>query len=125
MTTFRSGRLEAILGGRVDELTVDALDQLVAEHVAEDFDLEFKGALYRNNEKGKSDLATDVCALANAAGGVIFLGIEEDNQARAVAAPGVAVSDDEYTRMLKIVASNTAPMPDFTIRPISNRMRGF
>jgi len=42
MTTFRSGRLEAILGGRVDELTVDALDQLVAEHVAEDFDLEFK-----------------------------------------------------------------------------------
>jgi predicted HTH transcriptional regulator len=71
--------------------------------------------------RGDSDrrkLAGDVAALANTAGGVIILGIEEDDQARATGAPGVELSDAESARIRQIVASLVAPVPMFDILTI-------
>jgi hypothetical protein len=56
-----------------------------------------------------------VAALANTAGGLLVLGIEEDQQARAVAAPGVAISDDEVRRILQVVGSLVVPLPVFDV----------
>jgi predicted HTH transcriptional regulator len=53
--------------------------------------LEFKGELYGGNDRAKRDLAGDVAALANTAGGVLLLGVTEDDQARATELPGVGV----------------------------------
>jgi predicted HTH transcriptional regulator len=53
------------------------------------FDLDFKEAHYGNTDGEKKKLAGYVAAIANTAGGVILIGIEEDDQARAIAAPGV------------------------------------
>jgi hypothetical protein len=89
-------------------------------HVPEAFDLEFKRELYGPTDSNKIALATDVAALANTAGGLLVLGIEEDKQARALAAPGVALSDDEITRILQIVGSGVVPLPVFDLLPIPN-----
>jgi hypothetical protein len=59
--------------------------------------------------------------MANTAGGVIVLGIAEDNRARAAAAPGVALSDGEVGRIRQIVASLVSPLP--TVDPVPSRIR--
>jgi hypothetical protein len=118
MTALRSRRLEALLGEPVDQLTAEHLQRLVLNNVAEEFDLDFKQALYGRGDSDRRSLAGDVCALANTAGGVILIGVEEDDQARAVAAPGVDLADVEVTRMRQIVGSLAAPMPPFEIYSI-------
>jgi hypothetical protein len=94
------------------------LKALVTNHISEAFDLDFKRDLYGNADADKRALATDVAALANTAGGLLVLGIEEDRQARAVTAPGVAVSDGEITRILSIVGSRVVPLPVFDVLPV-------
>jgi len=110
--------LEAILGSPLDEIEYEHIDGLVASQVSEAFDLDFKAQLYGNSDRDRRDLATDVAALANTAGGLLVLGIEEDRQARAVAAPGVSDSDDQITRILQIVGSLVVPLPVFEPLPI-------
>jgi Schlafen, AlbA_2 len=111
MVALRSRRLQAIFGVPLDDLQYEHLEALVPNQVSEAFDLDFKGSLYGNADKDRRDLATDVAALANTAGGLLVLGIAEDRQARAVAAPGVAVSDAEIRRILQIVGSLVVPLP--------------
>jgi len=118
MVALRSRRLEAILGVSLDALAYEHLEALVSSQVPEAFDLDVKAKLYGNSDSDRRNLATDVAALANTAGGLLVLGIEEDRQARAVAAPGVPVSDDEVTRILQIVGSLVVPLPVFEPLPI-------
>jgi hypothetical protein len=118
MVALRSRRLQAIFGVPLDDLQYEHLEALVPNQVSEAFDLDFKGSLYGNADRDRRDLATDVAALANTAGGLLVLGIDEDRQARAVAAPGVAVSDAEIRRILQIVGSLVVPLPVFEPLPI-------
>lgn len=111
MALLRSRRLEVLLGGPIENLTEHDVRALVANAVREDFDLDFKGELYGPSDSAKRDLCADVAALANSSGGVILLGVLEDQHAVASAAPGVAVTDAEKNRMLQIVAAGVAPMP--------------
>ncbi len=118
MVTFHSRRLEALLGGSVDRLSHALVAGLVSCRVGESFDLDFKAALYGRTDQDKRSLAGDVAALANTAGGIIILGIGEDDQAQAATAPGVAISDDEVCRMRQVIASLVAPMPEIDILPV-------
>lgn len=115
MAALRSRRLESVLGAPLDELKAKHLHSLIAVGVQEAFDLDFKQALYGNSDRDRRSLAGDVAALANTGGGVILLGVEEDDQARATAAPGVDITDAEVARMRQVVASLVAPMPVFDI----------
>jgi hypothetical protein len=122
MVALRSRRLQAIFGVPLDDLQYEHLEALVSNEVSEAFDLDFKRSLYGNADRDRHALATDVAALANTAGGLLVLGIDEDRQARAVAAPGVAVSDAEIRRILQIVGSLVVPLPVFEILPILKRV---
>src|SRR5689334_13302169 len=106
-----SRRLEDLFGAPLDQVDRSHIEALVINGVTEDFDLDFKSELYGNNDSAKRDLAGDVAALANTAGGVIVLGVTEDAQARAAGTQPVALSDGEVRRMRLIVASNIAPVP--------------
>jgi hypothetical protein len=118
MVALRSRRLQTLLVEPLDDLRYEHLEALVTNHVSEAFDLDFKATLYGNADKDRRDLATDVAALANTAGGLLVLGIEEDRQARAAAAPGVAISDDEIRRILQVVGSLVVPLPVFEPMPV-------
>src|SRR5512132_3852690 len=111
MVALRSRRLERLFGTRLERLAHAQVADLVTNAVAEAYDLDFKATLYGKSDKERRDLAGDVAALANTAGGVVVLGIAEDNQARAAAAPGVALSDAEVGRVRQVVASQVSPLP--------------
>jgi hypothetical protein len=124
MVALRSRRIEAVLGTSLEALAPEHIRSLVTAAVQEAFDLDFKQALYGRADEDKRKLATDVAALANTAGGVIILGVEEDDQARAIGAPGVSVSDAEVARMRQVVASLVAPMPTFDVLTIIDNAAG-
>ena len=84
---------------------------LISNQVPEAFDLDFKSEMYGTSDRDKRDAATDVAALANTAGGLIIAGIDEDDQARAAKAPGIALSEADERRIRQIVALQVAPMP--------------
>jgi hypothetical protein len=88
---------------------------LVSNRVPEAFDLDFKSEMYAPTERGRKDAATDVAALANTAGGLLILGIEEDRQARAINAPGLALSEEDERRIRQIVGSQVVPMPQIDV----------
>lgn len=115
MAMLRSRRLEGIFGADLDKVTAAHVRSLVAGQVGEAFDLDFKGQLYGSSEKDKTSLAGDVAAMANTAGGLIVLGVTEDDQARAQAAPGVAISDAEASRIRQVVAAGVSPLPQFDV----------
>jgi len=121
---LRSRRLETLLGAPVAELTAARLHGAVDARIAESFDLDWKGEPYGNSDKDKRELACDVAALANTAGGVIVLGVAEDEHARASAAPGVALSDAYRNQILQIVASSVAPVPLFEVRMVADGADG-
>jgi predicted HTH transcriptional regulator len=71
--------LETQLGSRIESVTFEQVSDLVVIQVPEAFDLDFKSQLYGRADKDRRELAADVAALANTSGGLIVLGIEEDD----------------------------------------------
>ncbi|OIQ94669.1 divergent AAA domain protein [mine drainage metagenome] len=124
MVSMRSRRLEGLLGGALDTLTSDNIRSLVDLRIAEAFDLDFKEQLYGHNDTGKRDLCGDVAAMANTAGGVIVIGISEDDSARAASAPGVAITEVEISRIRQIVAAGVSPMPAFDVLAVVDVVDG-
>lgn len=118
MSILRSRRLESVFGAAIDEVTASHIQSLVENGITESFDLDFKEALYGRSDSEKRDLAGDVAALANTAGGVIVIGVAEDDQARANKADGVPLSDAERTRMLQVIASGVSPLPAVDIHAV-------
>lgn len=115
---FRSARLEVLLGHEAAGLSLSDIEKLVGSDVAEGVDLDFKRELYGNSDSDKRALACDVAALANTGGGLILLGVEEDDHARVASVPGVALSDGEQRRITQIIAGNVAPVPRFEVLPL-------
>jgi hypothetical protein len=50
---------------------------LVASGLAEHLQLEYKSALYEDNDRGRREFLLDICQFANTAGGVLLIGIPE------------------------------------------------
>src|SRR5690606_16140522 len=114
MTVLRSPRLEALLGGATPtagSIEYHHLELLKSGQVGEAEDLDYKRELYRRDDKGRISLSGDVAALASTRGGVLILGIEEDDQGRAVAMADVELSDAEATRMHQAIGSGVHPLP--------------
>jgi hypothetical protein len=118
-----SGRLRAIFGAPLGEVEYEHIEALIPAQVSEAADLDFKEALYGNSAGDKHELCKDVAAMRNHRGGVIVLGVRDDNGV-AVAVAGVAISDDEALRMRQIVAAGTAPHAEFEIRPVAGPTEG-
>jgi hypothetical protein len=51
MASFRSRRIEALLGSSIDDATQADVTSLITTGAVEDFDLDFKGKLYGFKEK--------------------------------------------------------------------------
>src|SRR6266567_4875416 len=108
---LRSSRRQALFGGQLEHVQYPQIRTLIDNQIPEAFDLDYKSELYGSSDKDKRDAATDVAALANTAGGVLALGVAEDDQARAAAIAGVPLSDAEERRIRQIVGSRVVPLP--------------
>ena len=121
MPTLRSRRLETLFGGPIDEtLTFEQVKGLIP-NAGESPDLDFKQETYitsgNSGQRGTKDLCGDVAAMANAGGGVIVLGMAEDDQAHAKGYLPVDTSDDERRRLRQTVYDRECVAPGRARRP--------
>lgn len=111
---IRMPRLEALMAvPSLDAVDEVALQRLVDGAVREDVDLEFKQALYGSSDGEKKELAKDVAALANSRGGLLVIGVRDDND---VAAELTPVATGEELRLQQTIASLVAPPPQMEMR---------
>jgi hypothetical protein len=102
MQTFP--RLTKLFGQRVDQLDENAVRNAIAAQVPENDELDFK----REHHDDPDELAKDVAALANNVGGVLLLGVG-DNQGQASHANPVDVSDSKRRHITTVVGSRIHP----------------
>lgn len=67
-----------MLNVSLDEIAKEHLEALLTEKIGEGRTLDYKRELSLSNDEDKRELARDVSALANAAGGDLIFGIEEE-----------------------------------------------
>jgi len=96
------------------------LENLIANKVEEDYQLEYKGSNALGNSDGKkAEIAKDVSAMANANGGTIFYGIKEDESNR-IPTEIDAVIAKKFSKdtLDQIISSNISPKIQVSINPI-------
>jgi hypothetical protein len=99
-------RLTALFGTRVAALDAAAIQTAIQNRTPEGPDLDWKGAHYPKDKN--FDIAKDVARLANAAGGIIVLGVAEDNGCAAAPNP-VTLGDDQQSRIRQVLAGKLQP----------------
>jgi Putative DNA-binding domain len=109
-------RLTSLFGAPVDELDENAIQSAITSHTPEDFDLDWKEAHYPQHKN--KDMASDIAQLANTFGGIIVLGVKEQN-GRADAPSPVSLGDDQEGRIRQVVNSRIRPfLPGVAFRSI-------
>lgn len=108
-------RLRDVLGAPPHEVEEEHLKALVDSAVREDADLDFKEASYGTSAQDRRKLAGDVAAMANDRGGLIVIGIRDEDDIAAEATP-VELVDGEEGRLRQTAAGNLAPHVPFEIR---------
>jgi hypothetical protein len=112
-------RLTDLLGIRPDQATEAELDRLVTGGVREDADLDFKEERYGNSDSERREMAADIAAMANRRGGLIVIGIREENEVAVERTP-VELDAGEETRIRQIAAGNIAPHLTFDIQVVQS-----
>ena len=119
--------LASTFGGldSLDGLTVAHIEALVTNGVVEHEELDFKGADYANNEQ--VDLACDVASLSNQSGGLILIGVTQDDAGVANGTPGVDTGEGRLRRLDQIIGARVTPYPAPAVVAITEpgEQRGF
>lgn len=115
----RFPRVEALLGGPLEQISYAQLASLVGNPVAgEDEDLDYKATHYSADPAGRAELTKDVAALANGIGGVLVLGLAEDRRSLfPTAVTPVEFTDGKLRQIRQAVASNLRPTPRIELFP--------
>lgn len=127
MPIWRNPALEALLAGPLDEtgLTDAAVQSLVTQQARETEVLEFKAQPYPGAPPGaqipwtaEQELAKDITALANTAGGLLLLGVEETGGAASAATPFPDEPEALVQRLSRALVNHSAPAPRVAWVPI-------
>ncbi|MFE7076949.1 helix-turn-helix domain-containing protein [Streptomyces sp. NPDC057620] len=110
-------RLATLLGSDPAQATADDVRRLLKNpQAAEDQDLDYKLTAHDTGTAGGGELAKDIAAFANATGGVLILGLQEDRKTSIpVHAAPLPLPDGLRRRFLETLASRTAPIVDCQI----------
>lgn len=105
-----------------DEYTIEDIQGLITNHIEESLNLDFKaaGALHSSDSK-KKEIAKDVSAMANSAGGIIVYGITEQNH---VASEVSFIDGNTYTKewLEHVINTNIhRRIPGLRIFPVRNQ----
>ena len=124
MAGYLPAQLHPLLGRSLDDVTESGLQRLVGASESEWFDA--KREPYGNSDGHKRELASDVAAFANRQGGLIVLGLDEDDDGVVIALtpqPDAHLAGQEL-RMTQVISSLVAPVPAFTIRRVASSDTG-
>lgn len=116
-----------LLDTHTTKFTKSDLDKLIEANVSEGIQIEFKKELKIGTDSEKKEFISDITALANTEGGVIFIGIEErkDNNGKntgvAESIPSIEISnvDQLIQKINNFIRSGTnPPLTNVHINPI-------
>ncbi|MFF1643222.1 helix-turn-helix domain-containing protein [Streptomyces sp. NPDC058246] len=115
-------RLTAALGRCPDDLTEADLQRAVENHIPEGVDLDWKKDFYKGTEAAKKELAKDVSAMANTAGGMVVIGVDDGDQDHAHAlAPFEPVPGRGEEWIRSVLANWIQPVvPNVGVRPVKS-----
>lgn len=116
-------RLRELFRADLSQLTEAHLRALIEGQVREDDDLDFKSERYGGSDGQKRELAADVAAMANHRGGVIVIGIRDENDVAVELTP-VELADGEEGRLLQIGAGNITPHVPFDVHVVPSEKDG-
>ncbi len=110
-----------------DEIDKTTIQELVANEVPESKTLEYKRDLKIQTKGDKKEFVADVSAFANASGGHLVFGVDEDDEGSPVSALGVECKNPDETirQMESIVRDTIAPrIPGVRTKAIPGFERG-
>lgn len=93
-----------ILDKKFDDIDETTLRELVDAGATETVYLEFKRETYGNSDNDKKELLKDISSFANALGGQLIIGIEEDDGAASNVVPITGIDIDQELLRLENVA---------------------
>ena len=104
----------------INDITTADVEALVNNAVPEDSHLDYKRDLPGRDDAARGALVGDASAFANATGGDLIYGVDEDGEGRAARiAPITANPDDEARRVLDVLLNGVEPrMPGVQVRPV-------
>jgi hypothetical protein len=90
--------------------TTEEIERLVAAGAAESTTREFKAAPWERNDQGKREALKDITAMANTRGGLILIGVAEENNAATALAPITPeAAEAERSRINDLVTAGVEP----------------
>ena len=107
---MRLPALERELDIRLLELDETTIQKLVADGVSESQQLDFKMTWDQSAE-----LAKDVCAFANARGGLLVYGVRDVNGVAVEATPFSPLSGEVRARVAQVLRAHCRPVPAFDL----------
>jgi predicted HTH transcriptional regulator len=94
----------------LSDVSLQDVQVLCDNHVLESRSLDFKATAIDRGDRGKREFLADVCALANASGGDLILGVKEkEGAADEVCGIEVADQDDERLFLTNLVRGGLEP----------------
>lgn len=113
----------ATLSAPIDTWTDATVRQLVTNQVSESLTVEFKRDLPMASASDKREIAKDISAMANSAGGWIIYGIDEQVGANGLkvahAVSVLTTPNDAAHRIDDVIAGSCTPRPHFRVREIA------
>lgn len=99
-----------LLGKNFDDIDAATIQSLIDAGVAESVHLEFKRQSYGDADADKKELLKDISSFANAFGGHLVIGVDEDEGAAAAVTPLCGVDfDQELLRLENITRAGLEP----------------
>lgn len=98
-----------ILNKDFTNIDVDDLNSLIRTGVLEGNNLEFKREIWKKDDDGVREMMKDISSLANAYGGYLIIGIEQDESGRAAKLIEVPNAEFERDRILASCITNLQP----------------
>ena len=93
-------------GKLLAEIASSDLDSLIDSGVRESQTLEFKRESYGRSDEDVREMLRDISSMANAFGGDLLIGVDEDEDGVAINLPGIDNIDQEAHRIVSSILSN-------------------
>ena len=105
----------------LDQLTTPDLEALVTNGVQENVAIDFKREMYGGGDAQIREMLRDVASMANAEGGAIVIGMDEDGDGRAAGLVPVADAETQANRLVSSCLATIAErIPGLRARPIGD-----